>query len=342
MGPSASLLITFKRSGSLDLVLVNMLLWLLLLSMAQSAERHFNFTIAMRLAMEYGQNCDPLGQHCEPNFRAYIRDGNLFYHNSSANTGDPGMELPVPLDSGTLVLDGVYRAVTAVNGQVPGPAIEVDQGDTIVVRLTNKLDNEATTLHYHGMYQRGTPWMDGVSQITQCAVLPGESFTYRFLAEPAGTHFWHAHHGVQRPGGIFGALIVRPLVPRNSYQQSQSDNMILSVWQHIDTESLFVLRDGPGFFPNGPEGKPWKWTRDDSGKLVGEIPLASALINGRGRFNNNSVNLTVFQAQPGVPHCFRVIASQEGKALRVSVDGHALQVLGSDGHPMEPITVQYV
>eukprot|EP00656_Telonema_subtile_P018246 TRINITY_DN19840_c0_g1_i2.p1 TRINITY_DN19840_c0_g1~~TRINITY_DN19840_c0_g1_i2.p1 ORF type:complete len:666 (-),score=126.12 TRINITY_DN19840_c0_g1_i2:189-2186(-) len=323
-------------------MLLRLLPALCLLAITQGVERHFNLTVAMRLAMEYGENCDYLGQHCEPNYLGYVKGDKLFYHNASANTGDPGVELPVPADSGMLVLDGNYRAVTAVNGQVPGPAIEVDEGDVVVVRLTNKLDNAATTLHFHGMYQRGTPWMDGVSQITQCAVLPQETFTYRFIAEPAGTHFWHAHHGVQRPAGIFGALIVRPKTPQHKCDIQEADTMILSVWQHMDSESLFVKRDGPGWFPNGPEQAPWKWSRDVSGKLVGEIPMASGLINGRGRFNGNSVNLTVFEAKPGVPHCFRVVASQEGKALRLSVDSHQMQVLASDGHPIEPVSVQSV
>jgi FtsP/CotA-like multicopper oxidase with cupredoxin domain len=264
------------------------------------AERHFNLTVAMRMAMEYGENCDWLGQHCEPNFRAYEKGGKLLYRRGDANTGVTGPELPVPATADVLVIDGTYRPVTAVNGRVPGPTIEVYEGDTVVVHLTNRLDNEATTIHFHGMYQRGTPWMDGVSQITQCAVLPGESFTYRFIAEPAGTHFWHSHHGVQRPAGIFGALVVHPKPAVAGWQQPQTQTqtqhqhqhqhcadaaqvMLLSVWQHVDSESLYVQRDGPGWFPHGPEGGPWRWTRDVSGKLVGEIPMQSGLINGLGR-----------------------------------------------------------
>ena len=52
-----------------------------------------------------------------------------------------------------------------------------------------------------------------VSMVTQCATLPGQTFTYRFKAEPAGTHMWHAHHGVERGDGLFGALIVREKKP---------------------------------------------------------------------------------------------------------------------------------
>ena len=312
-----------------------------------AVERHFNMTVSTRMEMEYGENCEwPLGEHCEPNFLAYEKGGKLMYRRGSANTGELGPELEVPAEADVLVIDGTYRSVTAINGHVPGPPIEVTEGDTVVVHLTNRLPNEATTLHFHGMWQRGTPWMDGVSQITQCAVLPGETFTYRFVAEPAGTHFYHSHHGVQRPEGIFGALVVHPkpkagaavALPQPGVgAAAQCPVMILSVWQHLDTQSLYTQRDGPGWFPDGADGKPWKWSRDVSGKLVGEIPMVSGLINGRGRVPGGpKVNLTVFEVD-GMSHCFRVIASQEGKALRLSIDQHSLSVTSTDGNALQPI-----
>ena len=67
-----------------------------------------------------------------------------------------------------------------INGQWPCPAIEATVGDQVVVNIHNKLENETTSLHFHGIYQRGTDEMDGVAQVTQCPVPPGHSFTYRF------------------------------------------------------------------------------------------------------------------------------------------------------------------
>ena len=244
-----------------------------------------------------------------------------------------------------LVADGFHRTVPTINGMLPGPTIDVTVGDTVVVTMTNRLANAATTLHWHGMFMRGTPWMDGVSQVTQCAVLPGESFTYRFVADPVGTHFYHAHHGVERPDGLNGALIVRPKKPTpdpaNNDATCAGGEWILhlSVWQHEDSQSLVTQRVGAGWYPGGPEAAPWKWTRDVSGKLVGEIPFQSGLVNGRGRFGADStVNLTTFTPRAGGGEfCFRVIASQEGKALRLSVDGHTLTVRNTDGAPVDPV-----
>ena len=84
------------------------------LPITTAVERHFNFSVAMRLTMEYGMNCNALGQHCEPSFRAYeCENGKLCYHNSSSNTGAVGIELPVPPSANVLVTDGKCRLFNA-------------------------------------------------------------------------------------------------------------------------------------------------------------------------------------------------------------------------------------
>lgn len=327
--------------------------------LVNAAERHFNFTLGMKQAMQFGENCldDAFGLHCHPQGAVYIRDGHMYYHNSSGNSGDVGVEMRVPESAvpNVLVMDGFYRAIPTINGQVPGPTIDVEEGDTVVVHFHNTLLNEASTLHFHGMYQRGTPWMDGVSSITQCAVLPTQSFTYRFLAEPAGTHFWHAHHGVQRPEGLFGPLIVRPKSrvesarPQPSVQRPVCDKehlMTLSTYKHMYTAEFFTQRDVGGFFPEGPEAKQFVWGRDVSGKLESEVAEDAMLINGMGRQKhdqaNSGINLTVYEAVEAETHCFRVMAGQEGKSLRVSIDQHPLIAYASDGHDFDPEVVESI
>ncbi|CAG8808014.1 25481_t:CDS:2, partial [Racocetra persica] len=57
----------------------------------------------------------------------------------------------------TLAPDGFTRQLSTVNGQYPGPVIEVNKGERIVMKIHNKL-GEPTALHAHGMLQKGTPW----------------------------------------------------------------------------------------------------------------------------------------------------------------------------------------
>jgi hypothetical protein len=75
--------------------------------------------------------------------------------------------------------DGVFRPMLVVNGKFPGEMIRCNEGDTIVVNVENQSIN-ATTIHWHGIFQNGSNWMDGVSGVTQCPIAPGKKFQYKF------------------------------------------------------------------------------------------------------------------------------------------------------------------
>ena len=84
--------------------------------------------------------------------------------------------------------DGVEtKKAVCVNGQFPGPLIEANYGDMIKVKVTNKLHDEGTSMHWHGFLQTGANQMDGVPGVTQCAIAPGDTMTYEFRAELYGT-----------------------------------------------------------------------------------------------------------------------------------------------------------
>lgn len=103
----------------------------------------------------------------------------------------------------------------AVNGQVPGPRLDLEQGDRVEITVRNELP-ESTTLHWHGLILDNS--MDGPAGITQRPIPPGGSYTYRFTALQVGTYFYHSHDQVDRQQGlgVYGALIIRPTTnPQN-------------------------------------------------------------------------------------------------------------------------------
>ena len=102
-----------------------------------------------------------------------------------------------------------YRSFIGVNKRIPGPTLIVPEGATVVADVTNNMFTEETSIHWHGMHQRNTPWMDGVGFITQCPIEAGSSFRYIFEASPPGTFWYHSHSGPQRTDGLFGALIIK-------------------------------------------------------------------------------------------------------------------------------------
>jgi FtsP/CotA-like multicopper oxidase with cupredoxin domain len=107
------------------------------------------------------------------------------------------------------VLPGTYVEAWAYNGQVPGPLLRVTEGDRMRVNLKNSLP-EPTVIHFHGPNLPNS--QDGVPDVTQKLVQPGESYTYEFTADPAGSFVYHTHHNsaVQEPKGLYGMFIVDP------------------------------------------------------------------------------------------------------------------------------------
>jgi FtsP/CotA-like multicopper oxidase with cupredoxin domain len=97
-----------------------------------------------------------------------------------------------------------------LNGTSPGPAIQAHQGDLVQVTLTNVDVPDGVTLHWHGVDVPNAE--DGVAGVTQDSVGPGKSYVYRFLAEDAGTYWYHSHQvsNAQVRGGLFGTFVVLP------------------------------------------------------------------------------------------------------------------------------------
>jgi FtsP/CotA-like multicopper oxidase with cupredoxin domain len=104
------------------------------------------------------------------------------------------------------------RTVDALtfNGRVPGPELRVRQGDLVEVRLRNEDVDGGVTIHWHGVDVPNGE--DGVAGVTQNAVLPGQSFTYRFRASQLGTFWYHTHQSSSREvrRGLYGAFVIEP------------------------------------------------------------------------------------------------------------------------------------
>jgi FtsP/CotA-like multicopper oxidase with cupredoxin domain len=99
------------------------------------------------------------------------------------------------------------------NGQAPGPELRVRLGDLVEVTLQNRDVSDGVTIHWHGIILPNAE--DGVPGATQDAVMPGETYTYRFRAIETGTYWYHSHqHSLdQVRRGLFGVIIVEPQEP---------------------------------------------------------------------------------------------------------------------------------
>jgi FtsP/CotA-like multicopper oxidase with cupredoxin domain len=123
------------------------------------------------------------------------------------------------------------------NGVVPGPQIRVREGDRVRLVVKNELP-ESTSVHFHGVELPND--QDGVPFITQPPIKPGETFTYEFTANNAGSHMYHSHHNAAKQVGLglLGAFIVESKRPR--------------AIEKVDVDHVMILNDGyHGYTLNG-------------------------------------------------------------------------------------------
>lgn len=135
----------------------------------------------------------------------------------------------------------------AFAGQVPGPLFYVDEGDDIEVKVNN-LTALPHTIHWHGILQRGSWKMDGVPDVTQEGIPPGDSYTYQFKAEPSGTLWYHCHVNVNEHvalRGMWGPFIVRPRKPTALEKRVTRDFIVMLA----DWSSKWAEKPGFGGIP---------------------------------------------------------------------------------------------
>lgn len=225
-----------------------------------------------------------------------------------------------------IVGGGFQRGVTAINRMMPGPTIEVCQGDRVEVLLINSLSNaESTTIHWHGIRMGDNPYMDGVPYVTQCPIPYNNNFTYSFIVPEAGTYFYHSHTGSQRGDGAHGALIVR---------QPDSQNLLRSLYDQDLSAHIIQLSD---------------WTRN--GRLEASLrywqnaePFQpdSIIINGLGypSFTNLNTSWPIARfTVRGQRYRFRVINVGFNDCLEMQIDNHQMMMISSDGQDFSPTIV---
>lgn len=129
------------------------------------------------------------------------------------------------------------------NGSSPGPELRVTEGDRVVVTLRNRDIADGVTLHWHGIKVPCS--QDGVAGVTQDAVLPGEEFTYEFVAEEPGTYWYHSHQmsSIQAKKGLMGSLIVEPKMKSGTIG---ADAEATAFFQRLDS-SLLLNGSARGF-----------------------------------------------------------------------------------------------
>lgn len=229
--------------------------------------------------------------------------------------------------------DGVNRSILAINGQFPGPVIRINEGDRILVNVTNEL-SEPTTMHWHGIYQNGTNWMDGSTGITQCPIPAGGSFLYNFTVEGQyGTYWYHSHYSTQYTDGVVGPLIVHSPTEATIQKTYDFDQIILlQDWYHNPTDTL--LSD---YLASGNENAE---PIPDNGLIQGTNYFNCSSYGADSGYDcNDNSTRAIFSVIPDKAYRLRFINTGAFGEFQVSIDNHTLQVVEADSTVVNPVTV---
>ncbi|KYH24853.1 cell division protein FtsP [Halalkalicoccus paucihalophilus] len=213
------------------------------------------------------------------------------------------------------------------NNKFPGPELRLPEGDVFEVELTNDLPEE-TTIHWHGIPVANG--MDGVPDATQEPVEPGDSFTYKFRAEPAGTFFYHSHVGLQLDRGLLAPLVIEETEPHVEYDREYT--VVLDDYLEGEPQPLSNTGSTGGMGGGGMGGGSGGM---GGGMMADRRPdYTGLLLNGRLPENPQS-----FTVQEDERVRFRFINASSATAFEVQVADHPLTVTHADGRPVEPVTV---
>jgi FtsP/CotA-like multicopper oxidase with cupredoxin domain len=246
---------------------------------------------------------------------------------------------------------GRASSATAVNGQVPAPLLRMREGDTVTLRVTNRL-SEPTSIHWHGLLV--PPDMDGVPGLSYAGIAPGETFIYRFTVKQTGTYWYHAH-SLHEQTGLFGAIVVEPRTPPSAPPE-RDYVVLLSDWTDEAPLQVFLNLKKMGSYYN--YALP---TTSDFFADVSRLGVAGAFAK-RDKWNQTRMNPTDYGdisaatytylmngttpgdnwtgiAQTGERVRLRFVGAGAGTYFDVRIPGLKLRIVATDGQEVDPVEV---
>ncbi|MEW9902227.1 copper resistance system multicopper oxidase [Pseudomonas putida] len=151
-----------------------------------------------------------------------------------ASPGQPsvltGTEFDLYIADLPVNITGAARTAMAINGSLPGPILRWREGDTVTLRVRNRLKQD-TSIHWHGIILPAN--MDGVPGLSFHGIAPDGMYEYRFKVQQNGTYWYHSHSGLQEQVGVYGALVIDAKEPE-PFTYDRDYVVMLSDWTDED------------------------------------------------------------------------------------------------------------
>lgn len=250
-------------------------------------------------------------------------------------------EYNLTLEENEITLAGVTANGMTINGGIPGPTLEFNEGDLAIINVTNKMDEE-TSVHWHGLILPN--FYDGVPYLTTPPIKPNTTFQYRIPINQSGTYWYHSHTMLQEQKGVYGSIVIHPKEKTLDYDKDLV--VVLSDW--TNEKPMNVLRNlkrGNEWYQvkkgtsvplsrvikEGALGAQFKFWRDRmEGADIADIYYPAFLSNGKKVAEYS-------EFKPGEKVRLRFINASASTYYWVGFGGGNPMIVASDGVDVEPV-----
>jgi FtsP/CotA-like multicopper oxidase with cupredoxin domain len=243
-----------------------------------------------------------------------------------------------------------------VNGQFPAPLLEFEEGDDAVIRVTNKLKNQDSSVHWHGLLLPGI--MDGVPGFNGFnGIKPNEEYVYKFKVRQSGTYWYHAHSKGQEQDGLYGSLVIYPKdrKPLAAHEQTERDYVVMLSDFHKQTSDQIQnnLKVSAEYYQNRRETvfDVWKQIQRDGLKTtwsdrkmwnqmrmlktdMSDVTGYTFLVNGKTPEQN-----WTGMFKPNEKVRLRFVNASAMSFFDVRIPHLKMTVVSADGQPVKPVAV---
>ncbi|WP_079201821.1 copper resistance system multicopper oxidase [Pseudomonas sp. CC6-YY-74] len=249
-------------------------------------------------------------------------------------------------------ITGSPRTAMTINGSLPGPLLRWREGDTVTLRVRNRLDQD-TSIHWHGIILPAN--MDGVPGLSFHGIAPDGMYEYRFKVQQNGTYWYHSHSGLQEQVGVYGPIVIDAKEPE-SFQYDRDYVVMLSDWtDEAPSRVMAKLKKQSdyynfhkrtvGDFIDDVSEQGWAATVADR-KMWAEMKMSPTdladvsahtytyLMNGQAP-NGNWTGIF----KPGEKLRLRFINGSAMSYFDVRIPGLKMTVVAADGQYVEPVSV---
>lgn len=278
--------------------------------------------------------------------------GNAFAQAAASRAELRGNHFDLEISELPVDFTGRKRIATVVNGQLPAPLLRWKQGETVTLRVRNRL-KVASSIHWHGIVLPAD--MDGVPGLSFDGIPAGGEYTYRFTVNQSGTYWYHSHSRFQEQTGLYGPIVIEPR-DAERYPADREYVVMLNDWTDLDPETIYANLKKQGGYYNvgkrtvgdfmhdaGSEGvskaladrRMWNQMRMDPTDLADVSAVAyTHLVNGCTPAGNWT---GLFHA--GEKIRLRFINGSSMTFFDVRIPGLTMTVVAADGQAIEPVSV---